>query len=314
MSIIPYPYKKNFMNDPLWYMENLLKYKAIIIKATNEKYTELKSKKQYNYDIIVKLQKTDYETINMITDYFTEEERLKAIVKGQKYSPIEYWNNNWKELIKQTNDIKKLRDLIWKNGPKEATQFKITSAYSIFKYIEKDLDLNLSKCNILDPSSGWGDRLIMSIGLNFNKYVGYDPNVNLQKGYNEINTYFGKTNYKVIPEPFEDATLKQNFDFVFTSPPYFDVEDYTNDKNQSIKRYPNVDKWINVFFNDYITNAWNALKIGGIFMIHIADSRNLQICLYLNQLMDSIGAKKYKLFGIEGENFIFPVWTWKKNN
>ena len=87
---------------------------------------------------------------------------------------------------------------------------------------------------------------IAFISLNAKEYIGFDPNDNLQKGYNKIIKTFTKLNkqnqiindyhYQVIPDGFENSKFNNYFDIVFTSPPYFDVEDYDNSNKQSIKK------------------------------------------------------------------------------
>jgi hypothetical protein len=308
-----FPYKKYFLNKPEWYIKNLLELKPICKKGEKgENYVEHQSKKSYSYDVVVPMIPNSYHMIDIITDYFTENQRIKALVKGEKCTPLEFWEKNKEELLKKTNDPEELRDLIWSEGPKEATQFKISSAYNIMKCIESDLKIDFSKSVVLDPSAGWGDRLILFGALGVKKYIGYDPNTNLQRGYQEIIETF-KFKAKVNPEPFEEVIITPySYDIVFTSPPYFDVETYTNQKTQSIQKYSNQDKWINEFFTDYIMNAWGALKRGGVFLVHIGDSKNLHVVLFLHKLMENFGAKKYKNFGIQGQKNILPMWSWVK--
>ena len=44
-------------------------------------------------------------------------------------------------------------------------------------------------------------------------------------------------------EDFDLSKYYDTFDIIFTSPPYFNVERYSFDDNQSWVRYKNIDAW-----------------------------------------------------------------------
>ena len=47
---------------------------------------------------------------------------------------------------------------------------------------------------------------------------------------------------------FEDLRLKDNYyDLVFSSPPFFDMETYSNNENDSLIKHPNEINWYNDF-------------------------------------------------------------------
>jgi 16S rRNA G966 N2-methylase RsmD len=261
----------------------------------------------------------------MLTDYFNEEERIKVKVKNSILSPYQYYQLNKDIILKLYNKklypnnkdrIYNMREYIYKNC-KEATLFKITSGYSIIRYIIKDLKLNINKIDVLDPSSGWGDRLIIFLSLKVKSYTGYDPNINLQNGYNKIITTLGnkqqQKNYKINCLGFEYCKDINKYDIVFTSPPYFDYEEYTNDETQSYIKYNTFDKWKNDFFKNYIINCYNACKSGGVICIHISDNKDMHIVKYLHEIMNKLNCKKYINFGIIGNKNILPMWSWIKN-
>lgn len=319
-----FPYKKYYMKPPKYYFNNLKNYNPVYLN-TNNYYIDIHNNR-YKYDIIIKYNISDYDKINILTDYFTENIRMRAIVKNSKYSPYDYYIHNKKSINALINKydypdllqrIYLKREYIF-NNCKEATTFKLTSGYSVIKYLCKINNIDITKIKVLDPSCGWGDRLIIFTSLNVKQYVGFDPNKKLKSGYENILETLGtkrqQNNYIIHYEGFENSTYENEFDIVFTSPPYFDVEMYSDDKEQSMIKYNSHNKWKYIFFKKYIINCYKACKKGGIICIHIVDSKSLDIVNYLHLIMKELKCKEYKTCGIMGKNIkrVFPVWCFIK--
>ena len=58
---------------------------------------------------------------------------------------------------------------------------------------------------------------------------------------------------------------------VFTSPPYFDRERYSDDEEQSFKSYPMYYDWRDNFLRPTLENAYNSLKSDRYLLWNIAD-------------------------------------------
>ena len=57
-----------------------------------------------------------------------------------------------------------------------------------------------------------------------------------------------KNNYNINYKPFEKANIYEDkFDLVFTSPPYYKLEIYNNDKKQSVFKMNDENSWLNKF-------------------------------------------------------------------
>jgi tRNA1(Val) A37 N6-methylase TrmN6 len=224
-------------------------------------------------------QPEDYIQIDQITNYFTEEARMKARV-GMNLSPLEFWNQKQEMIIQGDRSVQEYREEIFKfsqdktSQMREATLFKSTLAKTIYDIFQPK--------NILDFSAGWGDRLIAAIAYGKANYTGFDPNLLLVDGHQQMIQQFGGTEhqYNVIPEPFETYDIKkfkqEQFDLVFTSPPYFDFEVYCDDENQSIKRYPDYEVWIKKFLFKSIHQSFELLQNGGYLVIHISDTGSMK--------------------------------------
>jgi 16S rRNA G966 N2-methylase RsmD len=252
--------------------------------------------------------------MDIITNYFTEDARMQAIVANQGISPLNWWNNPknqesiFKELYEEQSDItsETLREKVFQHV-KEATLFKVSLAKSVIDLLTKDTDifgqnpilssslkqggvkgepgfpLKKDGYRILDISSGWGDRLIASIAAGASRYLGFDPNTLLKPGHSEIIETLAKDftgKFEVRYEPFEKAILPdEKFDLVFTSPPYFDFEIYSKDQSQSMSAYPKYETWLVEFLFAALSKAWNVLEDGGYMAIHIADTKSMyRVC------------------------------------
>ena len=172
----------------------------------------------------------------------------------------------------------------------------LTARYLYEKYtdhIEQDEPLN-----IYDPSSGWGGRILGAMSsLKRIHYIGTDPNT-----ANFIDE-LGITRYEYVADFFNNKALETNsfweeeqntfhifqegsehigkhpdfqqykgkLDMVFTSPPYFDREQYSTDEEQSYKAYPQYDDWRDNFLKPTLTNAYESLRNDRYLLWNIAD-------------------------------------------
>jgi hypothetical protein len=64
---------------------------------------------------------------------------------------------------------------------------------------------------------------------------------------------------------------KGKLDMVFTSPPYFDREQYSDDEEQSFKSYPMYHDWRDNFLRPTLTNAYESLRNDRYLLWNIAD-------------------------------------------
>lgn len=251
---------------------------------------------------------SDYEDFNLLSDMFNEDCRMRCKWFSAELSPMDYWNKYYNKIINQAekkpffrisnknNNTKnknkkisknKLSDIKTSDGAynlretlydmmhkKECTSFRPSNLVAIAKMFNSQ--------KILDFSAGWGDRLIAAISMddNIKYYCGVDPNPCVHNGYNEMVKFFGvdSKKYMLIESPFEEAKLpsRKKFDLVFTSPPYFDTEDYDPSNingNQSLERYPSEKKWFNNFLMVSLRKCWKVLESDG-HMVIIINQRN----------------------------------------
>ena len=279
----------------------------------------------------------EYKTIDIITDYFTETERMKSIRSDQaiKASPYDIWisggditkdivvNSLNKSLMSSLDlNMDLLREEIFEStkkdgGIKESTQFKVSLAKSVIHYFCPDP----SSSKMLDISAGWGDRLIAAASSKLAGYFACDPNTNLKSGHdNIIDTIIPvdkKHLYKINYEPFETVTIPKDekFNLIFSSPPFFDLEIYDNDAKQSIYKFSDGNKWLVDFLFASLSKAWEHLIPGGHMVIHITDVPTLKICepMVLFCQTKLSGCYYLGVLGSKGDaGIVRPMWVFKK--
>ena len=192
---------------------------------------------------------------------------------------------------------------------------------------------------IYDPSSGWGGRILGAMAVRDDRtihYIGTDPNPDnhysggtsrysdLADFYNtktyRSNSFFSSTNtYEVFKLGSEEIQHDKDFqrhrgeiDLVFTSPPYFNREAYSDDENQSYKKYgSSYESWRNGFLRPTLSTCVEWLRPGGYLLWNIADILIKGEYLPLEQdsidILGELGVEyKYKLKmaleGMPGQN------------
>ena len=279
----------------------LKKYEPELVKRRHSNYQQKLSREiwqkmnlavdGYKSDYLyINTQSSDYD-LDKLVDCFTGLQRMKCKRDGRDLSPFAAWNN--KEymtfVVERYMDQKEnvtsfnLRESFYKlNGvlPEkyrnmECNFFKATLAASVYDIFLR----NKPHKRVLDISAGWGDRLLAALSKNLESYLAYDPNTALQSGYNEMIDEFivdeaDKEHYQVIGAPFETAESNlrgKTFDLIFTSPPYFDLEVFTTEGEQSIISHSTFDKWMVHFLFQSLYLAWDTLAADGNMVIHIDD-------------------------------------------
>lgn len=245
--------------------------------------------------------------LGQVSDYFQEQNRITAKRYDQGQTPLEYWKDN-KELSRQ--DISK--------NVKECTTFCGTIICVFIRMFKAK--------KILDFSSGWGDRLFatMTYDDKIKHYYGIDPNKSLQTGYkNMIKTFIPKSShqkYNIICGCAEDTIqhLDEEFDMIFTSPPYFDLEKYSDDSNQSIKKYPKFEDWYTKFLLNSMIQAFDKLIDHGIMAININNTKEYNIIDRLITDMNKLPYVKFNGIIYYGnpkcKSYIYqPILVWEKD-
>lgn len=236
----------------------------------------------FSVDEFLVIFNVENELASKIVRSIQEDQILKTKVKLKQRDRIvtlksfwEVWNMNSSlrnEIINSSDPNEEKWKLARKYGYKIATTFMPVYAKALYEYF------GLPKI-VLDPCSGWGDRMLGAEVAGIKKYIGFDPNTSLRPGYADImklcghqptelaTDYIGFSNsYEIHSTPFEigaTALEDNSVDFIFTSPPFFDYEIYT-DTN------PKYRDWIKGFYVPLFKQCSRIVK------------PNCYVCIYLN--------------------------------
>ena len=129
---------------------------------------------------------------------------------------------------------------------------------------------------VWDMSMGYGGRILGAIISDIN-YIGTDPAELTFKGLKEIKKDFGRENRHYFLNKCGSETFvpKENtLDFAFTSPPYFNWEQYGDEAGQSFNQYSGNEEWNNGFLRTTIQNAYIGLKKGKYMGLNVANIKS----------------------------------------
>ena len=266
---------------------------------------------------------------NIVSDYFFQSERMKARM-GAHPSPISQWKNpksrrrlfngmvklNKKKLEYNEPQLRASMRLYFSMTP----QFKVSVAKCIYDKYKPSV--------VLDFSAGWGDRLAGFYGSKYPEtYIGIDPNEHLKMSYSCMKKFLNKIipdkTVKMIYKPAEKVHMRVPVDLIFTSPPYFDLEHYSDSKTQSDVAYDNVETWLDNFLFTFLDNNLCKLKSSGHLILQISDyntksKERVNIVKPLQDYMKSLKNFRYKgiiLVKTKGRRSKFitePLFVWQK--
>lgn len=171
----------------------------------------------------------------------------------------------------------------------------LTARYLYERFTEHIKDQEV--INIYDPSSGWGGRILgaMSVSTDRNiHYIGTDPNTDHIVGdtnkYSMIANFFNDnvrrnqlfpkmhtheiflSGSEVIGDNPDFQKYKGKLDMVFTSPPYFAKEVYSDDPEQSCHKFSQYEDWKNGFLYPTLKTAVEYLRHDRYLLWNIADA------------------------------------------
>ena len=155
-------------------------------------------------------------------------------------------------------------------GTQCVSNFRPTAAACLYQNFMKPGEL------VWDMSMGYGGRILGAIISDVN-YVGTDPATLTFKGLCEIKEDHARPNrqYFLNKKGSEVFIPKENsLDFAFTSPPYFNWEQYSDDAEQSFKNFSTNEDWNNGFLRKTIQNVFTGLKPGKYMGLNVANIKS----------------------------------------
>lgn len=175
----------------------------------------------------------------------------------QNPSPIEAWYNNdtLKRIISYRIGLNKDNDT-FNFSLKQIITGLTVNRYSVSFFkpmvaaaIYRKYLGNVETPIVLDPCAGFGGRLLgFKAMYPTGTYIGVEPNTNTYNELKSLVTLCNFTNVELYNCKIEDFKNSYQYDLVFTSIPYFDLEDYKNGVE-----YADFDEWNSTFIDTLLT-------------------------------------------------------------
>lgn len=275
--------------------------------------------------IVILILPSHHSSMNLITEYFMDLERAKVRLLDQNASPLEEFEKNPKKFVQACLkdqarlDARSLRETI-----SIVAEFKASVMAALIEMFGVD--------SVYDFSAGRGARMIgcMAKGV---RYLGVDPDISLQKGYQQIlatlsplTAGYQEGRYRVLPQKAQDVTVTEKFKLVFTSPPHFNLEHYSDDPSQSDVEFSTVNLWLEGFLFPSIKRAVSALEVGGHLCIDLNDPPKKMIGRqeFTVEMISKLTTWPELVYrgviaygeGSETEEFkaVRPIWIWQKTS
>ena len=262
----------------LYYRKNGFPY---FNKSKENRDKEIYKLKNYDFTkVIDRENKIIKQTMHGLSLAWSYMPHSWSIICGNMKTPYEIFHDDetFKKVIRKRikmgdnisdNGIRKMLKIF--TGTQSVSNFRPTAAAGIYHLF----------CNkgglVWDISSGFGGRLLGAeiAGVN---YIGTDPSTPTFNGLNELNKdYINDIKVDLHCIGSEDfIPKKDSLDFVFTSPPYFNWEKYTNEDTQSFKKFPEKELWLNGYLLKTFQNSYYGLKNNAKMAINIANTKNFK--------------------------------------
>ena len=293
----PLPYANISLRKVKQGFKKLCGFHQLDLIATGEWFA--RGSKTYKYPLTINGTQKYFRRVNTgndVSNYFQQKNRWT--VDGSAPGPQTTWST--------LNQLYSLIGSAYSLKVSHIDDRVLRTMIALRKYICAQFKPNVAKViydmykakNILDFSAGWGDRLAGFYASDYGEfYLGIDPKVDNHPIYKEQAKYYDSllsmfsvpktAKFEIAPaEDFDYSEYNEFFDIVFTSPPYFTTEKYSNEDTQSWIRYSDIDRWNKYFLHEALGRIWKTLKPGGHMLINISDVQSgsakgkmwLQIC------------------------------------
>ena len=287
---------RNLKQDYLYEFSRRIKDKSDVY-TLDEKYGLIIHKSETKSDIsFSRKELEDFHQRGLVKDYHI------------RNLDDDFYSSEWFEIrkyVKSTRIFKHLTHICRVSFGNTPVNF--SPVISRFLY-EEFLDENQTSI-VLDTSTGWGGRLLGSLCSERRiKYYGVDVNSNLFEPINCYDTIgefvrneIGSQNeFKIenISSVKLDKTsfyskIKGKVDLFLTSPPYFDKENYSDDKEQSFREFPDYHDWISTYLKTTFQFVYDSLKPNGTCLVNISDivnkGKRFNLEIDTIQILESIG-------------------------
>ena len=148
-----------------------------------------------------------------------------------------------------------IRSLSFTNGLGKITIYRPVMAKTVVEYFQAK--------TVLDVCVGWGGRMLGTVSAGSN-YFGIEPFSETYQGLCKIRDEFSiQSKVELVNDAAEkvlaNMPVEKKFDLALTSPPYYNLEIYSDEPNQSLK-YGTYEQWKEKFLEPVIVGVLSRVK------------------------------------------------------
>ena len=199
-----------------------------------------------------------------VIDAFNDDERLMKVIRNRMGWCVSGEDGSERPYVFGINDGMILQGIRSSGLGGMISQFKPAVAKFLYQKHVPEGGI------VFDYSAGWGARLLAAMSLGI-RYYGVDP---LTSGaLNRMGRFFNG-NDKVINGTSENVEIYKDIpavDFIISSPPYFRLEVYSQDKMQCYNQYPEYGIWLEKYFKKTVENCLGIMKDSATFGLVVVE-------------------------------------------
>jgi len=218
--------------------------------------------------------------------------------KGEQFS--DYWKADklekiirWNRSSHSTPYLSELkRGVYFCYGLSKNTMYRPHLAKMICDYYKPKV--------VLDPCCGWGGRMLGVVASGAN-YIGFETNLETYNNLISLTKFLNIQNkvtlYNQGAETM-DEVLPFKVDLILTSPPYFNLEIYSDSMNQSENMYKNYESWKDLWLTEVIKKSINKLTENGISCWNTQNIKKMLIFDDVEKIHRQLGFTNVNYFGL----------------
>lgn len=237
---------------------NLLTYYNGTIKNYKEDWSELCERKITENNV----SSTNIVGVSILRKYMphiydVENYKGQSVVKSWNYEVLEkaIRVNRQSHSTPYVSEI--IRQIGFVSGTSKVTMYRPLLTKRIVQYFDSK--------TVLDVCIGWGGRMLGSVCVPGVRYTGIEPCMKTYQGLQQMcNDLSISTNVNLINDCAENVLpeLEGTFDLALTSPPYYNLEVYSDESTQS-HNYGSYTQWVQKFLKPVVFGVLDHLNDNG---------------------------------------------------
>tara|TARA_B110000483_G_C18201784_1_gene545576 strand:+ start:814 stop:1935 length:1122 start_codon:yes stop_codon:yes gene_type:complete len=294
------------------------KYNEVIPKIIDELYAAglHGTLEHFQKDIDMGREYEDLKKDNVNINSITAQKTTKSnrLIKSRQYNLSDVKDHNGTNIEMNWTKDKLKTAFMQLDKPNYTVNASISELLKKFKFspvtvysplMTKRILEELECRTVFDPCIGWGGRMVGTTCIGSSHYTGCEPCVKTYQGLERIKNDLGlNSQVNIINKPVEEALDNELKDMMFdcciTSPPYYDLEIYSDEDTQSIKKFPTYELWLDKFIDPIIKYvSEHVTKYSCWSVKNFKTDQQYNLLDDVIRIHDKYGWKKVKEYGLK---------------